>query len=86
MFSPKFRPKSALAAAAIFSLATIGSAVALPAANLANTAKTSVGVQQVQWGWRGPGWRRGRRWRRPLYGFAGPRWRRPGWGWRGRRW
>jgi hypothetical protein len=89
-------PKSALAAAAILSLTMIGSAAALPADNLASTAKASAGIQQVRWvcGPRGCFWRRnvfigprfagrgaGWGWRRPLYGFAGGRW-----GWRGRGW
>lgn len=93
-----FSAKAVLAAAAILSLTTIGSAAAVPADNLASTAKASAEVQQVQWGFRGArwggwrgagwGWRRGWGFRRPLYGFAGARWGwrgvgwRHGWGWR----
>lgn len=82
-------PKSALAAAAMLSLAMIGSASALPATNLADTAKASAAIQEARWVcgrfrcfWRpnvfvGPrlGWRQPAfGWRRPLYGFAGPSW------------
>jgi hypothetical protein len=90
-----FSPKAALAAAAILSLSTIGSAAALPADNLASTAKASVNVQQVAWGFRGGGWRgggwrgggwRGAGWRRgwgygARVGWRGVGWR-GGWGWR----
>lgn len=87
--------KSILAASAIATAAMVGSAAAMPAANLDTSSQALSGVQQARWVcgpyrcfWRpnvfiGPGFG----WRRPLYGFAGPRWGwgRPGWGWR-RRW
>jgi hypothetical protein len=87
--------KSTLAAAAILSLAMIGSAAALPADNLAGTAKASAGIQQARWVcgpfrcfWRpnvfvGPGFG----WRRPIYNFYRPGWRwRRRWGWGWHRW
>jgi hypothetical protein len=61
-------PKSALTAAVILSLTMIGSAAALPAGNLASTAKASAGIQTVQ----------------TVQWVCGPRgcFRRPIWGWR----
>lgn len=90
-----FSPKSAMAAA-ILSLTMIGSAAALPAANLASAAKATTGIQQARWVcgpfrcfWRpsvfiGPRWG----WRRPLYGFYRPRWgwHRPLYGFYRARW
>jgi hypothetical protein len=68
-------PKSALAAAIMLCLTMIGSAAALPANNLASTAKASAGIQTVQMvcGPRGCVRRPINRWGRPVFN----RWGRP---------
>jgi hypothetical protein len=80
-----FSTKAVLAAAAIFSFTMIESAAALPADNLASTAKASTEVQHVQWGFRGGRWGGG--WRGGGWGWRGG-WRGVGWrgGWRGVGW
>jgi hypothetical protein len=72
--------KSVLAAAAIVSATMIGSAAAMPAANLITTAQVAAGVPAVP-GVQDARWVCGRYrcWRRPNYfNYYGPRW---GWGW-----